>query len=108
MRRRHVRYAPTDATTNPSLIYKAAQIDEYQHLVDEAIAYGKSRADLSENERLSLVMDKLAVNFGKEITKIIPGLESLNFFGINWVVLVFTCTNLTPTPPPFHNGITTT
>ena len=42
-------YAPTDATTNPSLIYAAAQMPEYQHLVDAAVAYGKqSSGDKAE------------------------------------------------------------
>jgi transaldolase len=35
-------YTPTDATTNPSLIFKAAKMDEYQSLVDEAIAFGRA------------------------------------------------------------------
>jgi len=62
------RLKPQDATTNPSLIYKAALMPEYQSLVDEAIAYGKGD--------ISVVMDKLAVNFGIEITKIVPGYVS--------------------------------
>eukprot|EP00527_Entomoneis_sp_CCMP2396_P002884 CAMPEP_0198150220 /NCGR_PEP_ID=MMETSP1443-20131203/49970_1 /TAXON_ID=186043 /ORGANISM="Entomoneis sp., Strain CCMP2396" /LENGTH=313 /DNA_ID=CAMNT_0043815473 /DNA_START=63 /DNA_END=1004 /DNA_ORIENTATION=+ len=59
------RLKPQDATTNPSLIYKAAQMPQYSGLVDDAIKYGKGD--------LGLVMDKLAVNFGAEITKIVPG-----------------------------------
>lgn len=35
------KFKPEDATTNPSLIYKAAQMPAYQNLVDDAIAYGK-------------------------------------------------------------------
>lgn len=35
-------YKPTDATTNPSLILAASKLDQYQHLVDKAVAYGKS------------------------------------------------------------------
>ena len=38
------RYKPQDATTNPSLILKATQMPKYQHLLDEAVAYGKSEA----------------------------------------------------------------
>lgn len=34
-------YKPTDATTNPSLILSAAGMDQYQHLLDKAIKYGK-------------------------------------------------------------------
>lgn len=59
------RYKPTDATTNPSLIYAASQMDEYRPLVDEAITFGKG--DISQ------IMDKIFVNFGLEILKIVPG-----------------------------------
>jgi len=62
------RLKPQDATTNPSLIYKAASMPQYAHLVDDAIAYGKGD--------LAVIMDKLAVNFGTEITKIVPGYVS--------------------------------
>ena len=64
-------YAPQDATTNPSLIFKAAQMPEYQFLVDKAIADNKAKA--SGQELLSLVMDDLLVLFGAEILKIVPG-----------------------------------
>lgn len=37
------KYSPTDATTNPSLIYAAAQLPQYGYLVDEAIKWGRSR-----------------------------------------------------------------
>lgn len=36
-------YKPTDATTNPSLLYAAAQMPQYQELVADAIAYGKAQ-----------------------------------------------------------------
>lgn len=62
------RLKPQDATTNPSLIYKAAIMPEYAKLVDDAVSYGKGD--------LGLIMDKLAVNFGTEITKIVPGYVS--------------------------------
>lgn len=62
------RLKPQDATTNPSLIYKAAGMPQYAKLMDDAIAYGKG--DVSK------IMDKLAVNFGVEITKIVPGYVS--------------------------------
>lgn len=62
------KFKPEDATTNPSLIYKAATMEAYSKLVDDAIAYGKGD--------VSTVMDKLAVNFGIEITKIVPGYVS--------------------------------
>jgi transaldolase len=62
------KFSPQDATTNPSLVYKAAMMEEYAHIVDEAVAYGKGD--------LSVTMDKLAVGFGTEITKIVPGYVS--------------------------------
>jgi transaldolase len=64
-------FAPQDATTNPSLIFKAAQMPEYAFLMDKAIADNKARA--SGKELLSLVMDDLLVLFGTEILKIVPG-----------------------------------
>jgi len=64
-------YTPTDATTNPSLIYAAAQMPEYQHLIDDAVAYGR-KAGAGEAEKLSKTVDKLFVNFGSEILKIVP------------------------------------
>ncbi len=64
-------FTPQDATTNPSLIFKAAQMPEYQFLVDKAIADNKAKA--SGKELLPLVMDDLLVLFGAEILKIVPG-----------------------------------
>jgi transaldolase len=64
-------FAPQDATTNPSLIFKAAQMPEYQFLVDKSIADNKAKA--SGKELLPLVMDDLLVLFGAEILKIVPG-----------------------------------
>jgi transaldolase len=65
-------YKPRDATTNPSLLYKAAQMPQYRHLVEEAVAFGQDRGDGAE-ERARWTMDKLAVNFGAEILNIVPG-----------------------------------
>jgi len=65
-------YLPVDATTNPSLIYASAQDARYAGLVDEAIAYAKANAS-GEANQLALCLDKLAVNFGLEILKIVPG-----------------------------------
>lgn len=64
-------YAPRDATTNPSLIYKAAQMAEYKYVVDKAIADGKAKA--SGSQLLPAVMDNLLIAFGTEILKIVPG-----------------------------------
>ncbi len=66
------RYKPTDATTNPSLLYKAAQIPQYKELVQSAIEIGKSKGSTIE-EQTNHSLDQLAINFGVEILKIIPG-----------------------------------
>jgi transaldolase len=65
-------YAPQDATTNPTLILKAAQMPEYQYLVTKAIADNRSQA-LSRPALVSTILDDLLVLFGLEILKIIPG-----------------------------------
>jgi len=65
-------YKPQDATTNPSLLFKAAQQAEYRALVEEALSYAAKKASAT-SEKTGLFMDKLAVNFGLEILKIIPG-----------------------------------
>ncbi|MBL69866.1 MAG: transaldolase [Verrucomicrobiales bacterium] len=57
-------YTPQDATTNPSLILKAAQMDEYSELVNKVT---------SEAANMDEALDKLAVFFGLEILKIVPG-----------------------------------
>lgn len=65
-------YKPVDATTNPSLIYTASQDVRHRHLIDDAIDFArKSTSD--RQSQLSKAMDKLAVNFGLEILKIVPG-----------------------------------
>ncbi|MDD3321036.1 MAG: transaldolase [Paludibacter sp.] len=65
-------YKPADATTNPSLIYAASQEPKYSGLIDEAITYAKDLA-CDKKDLLHCAMDKLAVNFGLEILKIVPG-----------------------------------
>ena len=64
-------FAPRDATTNPSLILKAAQMPAYQFLVDKAVA--DNRAKSSGKELLANVLDNLMILFGSEILKIVPG-----------------------------------
>ncbi|CUI17289.1 transaldolase [Candidatus Protochlamydia naegleriophila] len=64
-------YAPTDATTNPSLILSAVEKPVYKPLMDDAYNYSK-KAKTGE-EQLSLMMDKLFVNVGTEILKLVPG-----------------------------------
>ncbi len=68
-------YKPQDSTTNPSLVNAAARLPEYRHLVDDAVEYGK-KSGATGNELLSLTLDKLAVNFGCELLKHIPGYVS--------------------------------
>jgi len=65
-------YAPQDATTNPSLILKAAIMPEYKHLVDKAIANTRS-ANVAASQRVAHTVDSLLVLFGVEILKIVPG-----------------------------------
>ncbi|MEA3639430.1 MAG: transaldolase [Lamprobacter sp.] len=65
-------YKPQDSTTNPSLLYKAAQMSAYRHLVEDAVSFGKDKGNNADEHAL-WTMDKLAVNFGAEILKIVPG-----------------------------------
>src|SRR6266404_9403015 len=65
-------YEPQDATTNPSLIYKAAQMPAYKTLVQEAVAENRKSGAAGE-ALLSQIMDDLLVLFGVEILKIVPG-----------------------------------
>lgn len=65
-------YAPRDATTNPSLILKAALMPEYAWLVDKAIADGR-KSGATGKALLEQVMDALLIAFGVEILKIVPG-----------------------------------
>jgi transaldolase len=65
-------YKPEDATTNPSLILSAAALPQYAALIDEAIAYGKQQSQ-DKAQQLVDTEDKLAVNIGLEILKLVPG-----------------------------------
>ncbi|MEA4937501.1 MAG: transaldolase [Paludibacter sp.] len=67
-----VSYQPIDATTNPSLIYAASQDKKYSHLIEDAIRHGKAASKDKEIQKTK-ALDKLAVNFGLEILKIVPG-----------------------------------
>ena len=64
-------FAPRDATTNPSLILKAALMPEYEFLVAKALADNRPRA--SGHELVQRVLDDLLILFGLEILKIVPG-----------------------------------
>jgi len=66
------RHRPQDATTNPSLLYKAAEMPAYRHLVDEA---AEKASDLggSHEQMAEEFIDQLFVLFGSEILKVVPG-----------------------------------
>jgi transaldolase len=64
------RYQPIDATTNPSLLLKAAAIDEYRPLLEKALVATQS---LTGQQRTSAASEHLAVYIGQEILQIIPG-----------------------------------
>lgn len=68
------RLQPVDATTNPSLIFKAAGQPEYAHLIEHAISLAQK--ENSAEARRQRVMSEVAVAFGTEILKHIPGLVS--------------------------------
>ena len=63
---------PEDATTNPSLILKAAALPEYESAIQDAIAYAKGKSN-DKKQQVVLACDMLAVNIGKEILQTIPG-----------------------------------
>lgn len=69
-------YKPTDATTNPSLIYAAAKEEKYKPLLEKAIEFAKKNGK-SKKEILELAVEGLIVNFGLEILKIVPGRVSV-------------------------------
>jgi transaldolase len=68
-------FKPRDATTNPSLITAAAQMPQYQEIVDATLMRAKldAGADAPNETILTLAFDRLAVAFGLRILKIIPG-----------------------------------
>jgi len=66
------KYKPQDATTNPSLILAASKKPEYAKLIDVAVEYGKSHGK-DIDEKVDATLDRLLVEFGKEILNIVPG-----------------------------------
>jgi len=66
------KYKPQDATTNPSLVLAASKKPEYAKLIDNAVAYGKEHGK-DVDEQVDATLDRLLVEFGREILKIIPG-----------------------------------
>ena len=69
------KFKPTDATTNPSLITAAAQLPQYQPLVDEVLKAARQElgAKASPEATVQLAFQRLAVAFGLKILKIVPG-----------------------------------
>lgn len=65
-------YKPRDTTTNPSLLFKAAQMPGYRRLLEEAISAAQNEAD-DHDKAVEACMDRLLIAFGKEILKIVPG-----------------------------------
>ena len=65
-------HLPQDATTNPSLLLKAASLPEYAPLINDSILWAKSQGDNPE-QQVRDAMDKLAVTVGVEVLKIVPG-----------------------------------
>ncbi len=66
------RHLPEDATTNPSLLLKAATLPEYAPLIQDSIAWAKAQSNQREQQAYD-AMDKLAVDVGLEVLKIVPG-----------------------------------
>jgi transaldolase len=66
------RHRPQDATTNPSLLFHAAEMPVYRHLVDEAAELAQERGG-SHEEMAEEFIDRLFVLFGSEILKVVPG-----------------------------------
>ena len=65
-------HRPQDATTNPSLLYQAAQLPRYEHLLEDAIQHAL-QAPGDRAARAEAFMDQLLVSFGCEILQIVPG-----------------------------------
>lgn len=65
------RFSPQDATTNPSLILKAAQLPQYQALIDRIVA--ENITDPNNDEQIKAACTRLAVAIGREISQLVPG-----------------------------------
>lgn len=66
------KYKPVDATTNPSLLLKATQLPRYESLIDNAVSWART-LEISDQEKIGVLADRLAVSAGLEILKLIPG-----------------------------------
>jgi transaldolase len=67
------KFKPRDATTNPSLITAAAGMDDYKEIVDDGLAWAQKESKGTPEEIAKVAVDRLAVEFGSRILKIIPG-----------------------------------
>lgn len=67
------KYTPQDATTNPTLIFKAVQQPEYQHLLEKVVAENRGSTTLSGGNLVRKIIDDLLIAFGREILSIVPG-----------------------------------
>src|SRR5215831_4062840 len=68
------KFMPHDATTNPSLITAAAQMPEYANVVEDALRWAKAQnAGASVDAVVRAAIDRLSVQFGLEILRIVPG-----------------------------------
>jgi transaldolase len=65
------KFRPRDATTNPSLITAAAQMPEYRDVVDDALRWAEKQGP--SDRVVPEAIDRLAVEFGLRILKIVPG-----------------------------------
>tara|TARA_B100000579_G_scaffold17589_1_gene12389 strand:- start:3793 stop:4752 length:960 start_codon:yes stop_codon:yes gene_type:complete len=70
------KFSPDDCTTNPSLIFKAVQSEKYTKLVEDVISNSKSRKFKNLTDQIDYISDQLAIAFGIELTKIVPGYVS--------------------------------
>ena len=71
-----IKFSPDDCTTNPSLIFKAVQSNKYSKLVEDVISNSKSRKFNVTSDQIDYISDQLAIAFGIELTKIVPGYVS--------------------------------
>jgi transaldolase len=70
------RLKPQDCTTNPSLLLKAVENPAYSHLIEEAVAWGRGQGGGPDAVAIA-VCDRLAISFGAELAKIVPGRVSI-------------------------------
>ena len=66
------KYQPYDATTNPSLILKAASLPQYQHLIDKSLSWAWAQTN-KKARQIMYANDMLCVLIGKEISESVPG-----------------------------------